>query len=381
MRVLFISNLYPNPLFPTMASYNCQQIKALSGLCGVDVISPVPWTALLRQKLDAVSRDDAGIPVHHPVYYYTPRMLRCMYGTFFYHSIRTVARRLLRKNSYDLIYSSWLYPDSWAAAKLAAAFNLPLFVKVHGSDVNLLQSGSSVARQSMDVVRQAERVICVSNALKDRLVELGAPIGKLEVLYNGVDRSVFYPMDRLAIRQELNILPDEFVVLFVGNLKKEKGLDELIAAFGSFSASNPRRRSRLVVIGSGSHGANARQMAIEKGIADKVIFWGSASLDVIAKWMNAASVLCLPSYMEGVPNVVLEAMACGTHVIATNVGGIPELDRVPGSLTLIEPQSETSLEEALAGVIINQDMTLSSGFISSWNENAIALLTLYSDSK
>jgi len=376
MRVLFISNLYPNPLFLNMASYNRQQIAALSKICEIDVISPIPWPAVMKGRYGSSCRKEGNVTVYHPTYLYIPLMLRGTYGRCYLNSINTVARRLLRHNSYDLIYSSWLYPDSWAAAQLASEFNLPLFVKVHGSDVNLLQPGNSVTRQSLEVVSRAKKIICVSRALKERLIELGAPEAKLEVLYNGIDRTIFHPMDCQALRQELNIQPEEFVVLFVGNLKKDKGLDELISAYGLFLDQIPGMRSRLVLIGTGPYESNARRLTGEKGIEGMVKFLGSRTLTDIARWMNAANVLCLPSYMEGVPNVVLESMACGTPVIATNVGGIPEL--VDGdNIILVPPKTIEPLAAALSEVLQMGEQRRDGVNSMSWEQNAECLKSFF----
>lgn len=376
-RILFISNLYPNHLHPTMAAYNRQQIAALREYCDVDVISPIPWPELINQRLKQPDREGNGTFVHHPNYYYTPRILRGWYGDFFYHSVNRVATQLLDDKQFDLIYSSWLYPDSWAAAKLARRYNLPLFVKVHGTDVNRLKPGTSITQRSLQVAHQAEKVICVSNALKDRLIELGIPENKLEVLYNGVDYAIFHSMDRADIRRQLKLEPDEFLVLYVGNLKKEKGLEELITAFKAVS-DVVIMKSRLIIIGSGGYGPSAEQLASSFNLTDIVEFLGSIPLETIALWMNAASVLCLPSYMEGVPNVVLEALSCGTKVVATRVGGIPELDKGDGMLTLVKARESTLLAEALLSISNCSVAGCPSTFISSWQENAQQLYSLFS---
>lgn len=375
-RILFISNLFPNPLFPNMAAYNRQQISALREHCDVEVISPIPWPELIKHRLKQSDRLKKGTVVHHPTYYYTPRIFRGWYGEYFYHSINRIATQLLEEKPFDLIFSSWLYPDSWAAAKLARRYNLPLFVKVHGTDVNRLQPGTLVTQRSMQVAHQAEKVICVSNALKERLIELGVPDYKLEVLYNGVDHTIFHPMDRADVRRKLKIDTDEFLVLFVGNLKKEKGLDELVAAFKSVS-NTLTARSRLVVIGSGAYWPSAEQIVSSLNLTEKVQFLGSLPLETIALWMNAASALCLPSYMEGVPNVLLEALSCGTRVVATNVGGIPELDKGDGMLTLVPPRESSPLAEVLLSISgVSDDECNNASKIASWQENGRQLYSL-----
>jgi len=374
-RVLFISNLYPNLIFPNMASFNRQQILALREHCDVEVISPIPWPELRKQKMNQSQRDENGLIVHHPTYYYTPRIFRQWYGEYFYFSIKSVATLLLKKQQFDLVYSSWLYPDSWAAAKLAKKCNLPLYVKVHGTDVNRLIPGTLITSRSLEIVSQAEKVICVSLALKEKLIELGAPESKLAVLYNGVDQTIFHPIDRNCARGQLNVDANEFLVLFVGNLKKEKGLDELFTAFKILTES-ATTRTRLVIIGSGPYKASVDQQVASLMLSSKVLLLGSQSLETIALWMNAASVVCLPSYMEGVPNVVLEALSCGTRVIATRVGGIPELDKGEGMLTLVPPRDNYALAEALLVLSSSTAVECKSTFITSWRENGQKLYSL-----
>lgn len=361
-----------------MAAFNRQQIKALSEFCDVEVIAPIPWTSLRKHKLHQRVREDNGVNIHHPTYYYTPRILRYLYGDFFYFSIKQVASSLLEQKKFDLIYSSWLYPDSWAAAKLAKQFNLPLFVKVHGTDVNRLTTGSMIASKSLHVVNQAEKIICVSIALKNKLIELGASENKLEVLYNGVDRTIFHQMNKENIRQQLKIDSNEFIVLYVGNLKKDKGVDELVSAFKTVSTA-VSTRSRLIFIGAGTYRSTAEQLVSKLDLSNKVQFIGSQPLETIAQWMNAASLLCLPSYMEGVPNVVLEAFSCGTNVVATNVGGIPELDKGQGNLRLIEPRSVSQLEQALDEMMTMNISPVESSFICSWHENAARILEIFQE--
>lgn len=376
-RILFISNLYPNPMFPTMAAFNRQQINALSEMCEVEIISPIPWTNRFKDGYKHTVRLENNTVIHHPTYYYTPGILREWYGFFYYHSIKSIVRSLLEQKRFDFIFSSWLYPDSWAAAKLSKQFDLPLFIKVHGTDVNGLTPGSKITRKSMQVVNQAKKVICVSKALKNRLIELGAPENKLEVLYNGVGRNIFFPVDTLCTRKKLNIEEDEFLVLYVGNLKKEKGLYELIMSYKAATEAI-QNKTRLVIIGSGAYRSTAEQLISENHITDRVLFLGNQPLDVIAQWMNAATLLCLPSYMEGVPNVVLEALACGTNVIATSVGGIPELDTGDGNIMLVPPKNVELLTAALKKHVLCVDKNTPPDFLCDWVENARRLINLFS---
>lgn len=377
-RILFISNLFPNPLSPDRATYNRQQLSALQEYYGIDVIAPIAWTDMLRQGTLRTAADETCAGIYHPVYWYPPGCFRSRYGEFFYHSIKSVAGSLLERHKYDLIFSSWLYPDGWAAARLAEQFRLPLFVKVHGTDVNRLTTGSKLAQKSLSVTRAAQKVICVSKALQDRLLELGCEAAKPVVVYNGINRDIFHPRPRHEARLELGINQAEQLVLFVGNLKKDKGLAELIAAFATMSESaHADEPTRLAIIGTGPYLPELKRLMALLPDPGKVILPGVLPLERIAVWMCAASVVCLPSYMEGVPNVVLEALACGTPVVATSVGGIPELDRGDGSLVLVEPRSVSELAKALQLMLNRGDRAVSSNFISSWQESAAQLHEIF----
>lgn len=375
-RILFISNLYPNQYKPNAASFSRQQIAALRDLADVDVISPVPWPTRLRASIPLVCSND-GMEVYHPTFFYTPGILRSFFGNYFLASIRGVADKLLKTKKYDYIYASWLYPDGWAAAQLARQYNIPLFVNVVGTDVNRLSSGSSVTKKSLAVVAQAQQTIAVSASLKEHLVALGADPHKIKVVYNGVNRSIFRPLPKQCTRDELSIPEGRSIILFVGNLKKEKGILELAKAFTLLVRRRPDMDMGLVIVGSGPFELNMKNSLKVDGMLDRVRFLGSQPLEEVAKWMNACDLFCLPSYMEGQPNVVIEALACQARIVATNVGGIPELDKGQGNLRLIEPKSVPQLELALHEMLSAKVSPVESSFISSWQENAARIYEIF----
>jgi len=320
-----------------------------------------------------------GTSVHHPHYFYLPKLLRGRNGEFFYFSVRNTIERLLKESKYDCVFSSWLYPDSWAAARFAKRHGLPLFVKVHGTDVNRLLPGSALTAKSLEVTDQAEKVICVSNALRERLVQLGCRGEKLEVLYNGVDRSLFCPMDKKSVRYSLGVPDDETIILYVGNLKKEKGIFELLQAFEHIAALPDKKKWSLVIIGTGPMMSSVRERMANFLANGRVKVLGNLPLRQIALWMNAATLLCLPSYMEGVPNVVLEAISCGSKVVATDVGGIPEIAVQSSSLILVPPRSAEALVDSLIAHACDNE-NRNEWQPASWQENARQIFTIFFNS-
>ena len=378
-RILFISNLFPNPLEPHRGAFSRQQISALSELATVDVIAPVAWTTRGHRQIPTY-RTFQGCDVFHPTYWYTPGILRAYYGSFYYASIRPLTTRLLSSRRYDLILSSWLFPDGWAAARLAEEFALPFFQLVVGTDVNRLSPENTLTQKSLWVANQARKVIAVSQALKEHLVGLGVRTEKIEVVYNGVDRSIFRPLDRGEIRQQLTIPENVRLLLFVGNLKREKGLRELATAFALLAKKMADEELCLALIGAGPFEQEMQVMLAAEGVDQYARFLGALPQQEIALWMNACDVFCLPSYSEGQPNVVIEALACGARIVATRVGGIPELDDGMGNLRLVEPRTSAALATALEESFANEVVALSTALIPSWQENAEQVLRIFDDS-
>lgn len=377
-RLLFISSFFPNKSAPNIATYNRQQLLSLSEICEIDAVVPIPWTLIPRYK-KYICEDVLGkIKLYHPVYYYLPAILRYCYGNTYYWSISSTIKKLSNAKKYDCVFSSWLYPDAWAASLVARKLNLPLVVSVLGSDVNRLKVGDGFIKRSLEVGRRAEKIICVSSALRDRLITLGFDSEKLIYLQNGVDKDIFHPVDKLKIRSEMNFKNDDKIILFVGNLKKEKGLLELVNAFSSLLEQLERNKTLLLIVGSGKFFQQLSKVVSDLGILSNVKFMGEKSPEEIAKLMNASDVLCLPSYSEGQPNVVIEALSCHTKVVSTNVGGIPELDTGKNNMELVEPRNIPELERALSLMLSRNDDIIQWQAFKSWHDNATSLCDVFS---
>ena len=199
--------------------------------------------------------------------------------------------------------------------------------------------------QIASALRGARAVIAVSRALADKARALGAGKDRVHLLYNGVDGARFRPGDKAAARDALGLQPDARLVIYVGNLKESKGCLDLLEAFPAVLARHPQ--ARLAFVGSGPAGPVLERRARQLGVADCVQLAGARPHEELPTWMQAADLLALPSHNEGVPNVVLEAMACGLPVVASDVGGIPEvLPKHAG--VLVPAHDQLALARALA---------------------------------
>ncbi|MFT4255931.1 MAG: glycosyltransferase family 4 protein [Pseudoxanthomonas sp.] len=355
MKILALTNLYPNPLQPHRAPFNRHLLRMLGQAHELRVIAPTlwleEWQALRRggKPLPPSRRVfNEGLVIDHPRYWYTPRILRSHYGQFFRASVAGCFRRALREFAPDIVFAPWAYPDGWAAVRLAHAAGLPAVVQVHGSDVRLLDQFGARTKGTRQALAEADGVIAVSAELAGRVAALGADAGKVRTIVDGVDRQRFHPGPRGEARQALRLDDGVRHLLFIGNLLPVKGVDVLLQACQQLQAR--RRDWRLHLVGDGPSRAAYERLAQSLGIADRVDFHGSLPHHELPTWLRAADLFVLPSRSEGIPNVLLEASACATPWIASAVGGIPEIAPL-GRSRLLPPEQPQTLAEAIAAML------------------------------
>jgi glycosyltransferase involved in cell wall biosynthesis len=354
MRILTLTNLYPNPFQPHRATFNRQQIRALAQRHPMMVISPILWTDELRARWRGAPRLPAGrrvvcdgIPVEHPRYLYTPKVLRSWYGHFFRWSVRGAFNRALASFRPDVIFAPWAYPDGWAALELGRRAGLPVVVKLHGSDLLTLDDYPARRRGTDEVLHGADGLVAVSNDLATKVAARGVPARRVEVIYDGVDRSLFHPGPRVEARRRLGLPEQGRIALFIGNLVPVKGLDVLIRACEAL----PRDFScTFCLIGQGPLRAALERQAAETGVSSRAHFLGPRPHGELPDWYRAADLFVLPSRSEGVPTVLLEAAACGTPFVASRVGGVPEIAHL-GANRLVPPGSPAELARAILEVL------------------------------
>lgn len=348
-RILVITSLFPRPDNPISGIFNFHSVRALSRLADLRVISPVP-RSLRRSNAKGMKADLSALemelerlsPLYRP-FVTIPFLGRPLNGYLTYRAVRKEALRLHAERPFDIILSYWLYPDGYGAGLLAERMGLPYVVAALGSDLNIMAESPLVRRKVLKTLATASHVIAVSGSLRDRAEKLGADPNRVTVIHNGVDTSIFHPMDREMARSEVG-MGDGAMVLFVGKLDPVKGGDVLIEAL---SVIPTERRPTLLVAGVGPMRKRLVALASRLHVESSVHFVGTLSPKEIALHLNAADVLCLPSRHEGCPNVVLEALACGTPVVASRVGGIPEIVHNRETGILVDPDEPRGLAEAL----------------------------------
>ncbi len=371
-KVLVIGDDFANPYEPFTGIFSVWKVSALSRHCEIKVISPFPWWNWLKyMKKEKCSKKSSlcdrieGIDVFRPLYFYTPKIGRSFYGFFYFFSILACALKLRKGFRFDVIYAISAYPAGFASALLGRLFKIPVLIGAIGTDINKYTEFYWRKKWILWGLKRAARVIAVSQAIKERMILLGILGEKICVCYNGVNHDVFRPIPFKDQKEK--------VILYVGNLKAEKGLSELISAYALLG----RKDVQLVLIGEGPYETTLRNKVQSHGIEDRVHFLGGLLQDKIADWLNRATLFCLPSYNEGLPNVVLEALACGVPVVATNVGGIPELITSEAYGLMVPRKDVIALSRKLdEGLSKAWDRNKISDYVKqfSWEENANQLL-------
>lgn len=266
-----------------------------------------------------------GLPTYHPRYLVTPKIGMSFYGGWMARGTWETVQRLHAEQPIDLIDAHYVYPDGHAATLIGERLNVPVVITARGTDINLFSRMPLIRPKIVKALNRAAGIIAVSEALKQRMIELGISAEKIGVIRNGVDRNVFYPRDRRDIRQKLKLNPEDRILLSVGALVSLKGFDRLIEAMALLNGAGQGSRLKLFIIGEGPERRALEAQISNLKLTDCVQLVGAKPQRELPDWYSAADLFCLASHREGCPNVIVEALACGVPVVAADVGGVAEL--------------------------------------------------------
>jgi len=352
MNVLSFSYCFPSSLRPTWGVFVLQRLAALARQVDLEVASPVPvfplWSRL-RGGLPSAVEKHGGLTVQYPRWFYIPGILKTLDGRLYARGIRRWFDGQCRRQRPDLMDAHFVWPDGVGVSHLARQAGLPYVITLRGWLYPCLER-TSLRRQARRALLDAAAVISVSGHLADTAADLGVPRERLHVIPNGVDVDRFRPLDRDRARRELGLPTDGALIVAVAHLKRTKGHDELIEAVAALS-----RDVRLVIVGEdpgrGAYRHHLEGLIAQRGLTNRITLAGRQPHDRIPLYLNAADVSVLASYREGCPNVVLESLACGTPVVATRVGAVPDLVTPGQNGTIVPPRDPQPLAEGLSSVL------------------------------
>jgi len=247
---------------------------------------------------------------------------------------------------FSLIHAHCLYPWGFIGVNLKTLFNKPLVLTAHGSDVYVLPFKDKYYKAYIVyTLKRADKIITVSRSNYEILLSLGASSSKLHIIPNGYDKHLFKPIPPNKAKKKLGLSSNRHILLSVGNLVDVKGYTYIIDAMRLILKA--RKDILFVIVGSGPLERMLRKKVIDLGLQQNILLVGRKPHSEIPVWMNASTLFVLPSIGEGFPTVIPEALACGKPVIATKVGGIPEIISRDDIGTLVEPKDPKALASAI----------------------------------
>ena len=328
MKVLFISNLFPDAAEPTRGLDNACLVHELAKSCDIRVLALRPTRCLpLLWRHGTFQRrpeDEAVSPVFCRTAY-IPKVGGAVNHLLMARSIRRTLLSLRDRFRFDRALCAWVYPDGCAVAALADHLHFPFVVIAQGTDVHRYLNMSARRRIIIRAMNRAIGVVTRSSSLAGLLRARGVEDSRLKTIYNGVAFDLFQPAAQSEARKELGLPPTAPVILYVGNFLPVKNPLLLMAAHAEINRRSAQRPCHLIMLGDGPLRSRILSHAAAAGTLPWITLPGRKPPAQVARYMQAANVLCVPSNNEGAPNVILEAFACGLPVVATNVGGISEV--------------------------------------------------------
>ena len=381
MRILTLSTLFPAASRPNFGIFVERQTAALTSVrdFAVTVINPIgiaPWP-LSRLGEHAARRallhnEQWGeLEVYRPRFTAIPKIGGRLNPRMVARSVLPIAQKLHSETPFDLIDAEFFYPDGPAAMLLSEALAIPFTIKARGADIHHWGRQPGCSEQILTAAAKSAGLLAVSGALKADMVALGMDADKIIVHYTGLDQSRFIPRDRVSDKAKLGITGP--LILSVGALIPRKNQHLLIAALALLPDAT------LMLAGQGDSEQDYRALAERLGVGGRVRFLGNVPHNDLPALMAAADIMALVSESEGLANAWVEALGCGTPVIASDVGGIRELVKTPEAGRIVE-RNPDAIALAITDILANpqsREAVAANVSAFSWDENARQLAAFF----
>jgi len=378
LHVLMLSTLFPDMSRPNFGVFVERQARELASRDGIDVtvMAPIglpPWPLSRAGRyapLQALPQQERwkNLTVHRPRFPIIPGLSGRMNVAAMTRAILPLVRKLHEQRPFDVIDASFFYPDGPVARRLSRALGIPYSVKARGADIHYWgrRRGTKAAVRAAGT--DAAGLLAVSQAMRQSMAAMGMDADKITVHYTGVDLDHFGIVDREEAKTALGVSGK--IVLCVGALIPRKGQDLLIRALPSIPDVT------LLLAGQGQYRRTLEKLAEELKVDRRVGFLGSIPHHKLPRVFAAADVMALPSSSEGLANAWVEALACGTPIVITDVGGARELVDRPEAGRIVEREPE-AIAEAISAVLAdppNRDAVRQAALRFTWTANADTLV-------
>jgi glycosyltransferase involved in cell wall biosynthesis len=353
LNILSVCRSLPTPQDPSSGIFVLNRLAALSGIARVRIVQPVPWcpqVAPLPDWARTPTHEADGVEITHAPMFYVPRVLKSLDGYWLERSIARVAKQTHARAPLDLIDAHFGYPEGVGSLRVARRLRIPLFITIRGFENEYLHK-PIIGPMLADAMRSAAGIVSVSHSLRELAIEHGVEPGKVRVVHNAIERSIFHPGDASAARARLGF-PTGRLIVSVGHLISRKRHHVLIEAFARVRARY--RDATLAIIGAKAfepdYPAQLAQIAQRMGVGDAVRFVGNVPPQVVADWLRVAAVFALGTAREGCCNAVLEALGAGVPVVTTPVGDNAHFVKNGANGFLVPVDDAPAMAEAIASV-------------------------------
>ena len=383
MKILIISYLFSNKIRPLYGVFVKERAKYISKKVNVRIVALVPYFPMANllsryRNTDRIESREVtdGLSVFHPKYLVIPGLFKFSDGYLYYLSLNSFITDIARDNSADLLDFQWGYPDAFAGVIWARKLNKKIILTVRGNASICFFEKSLRRKMVLNSLRFIDHIVTVSNDLKEKLISsYRISDQKITVIGNGINSREFYKSNKNEARKICGLESEKKYILSLSRLSFEKGIVYLLKAFASIKTDNVI----LLIGGEGPQKKQLQKITHDLNIHSNVHFIGGIPHAETIHWYNASDVYCLPSLWEGCPNTIIEALACGTPVVSTLVGGIPDLVNSKAGY-LVPPKDSNALAYALESAI-KRDWNFSEitaiGQSNSWDHVADRTIEVY----
>jgi len=378
LRVLTLSSLFPDSTRPTFGGFVERQALGLAAHPDVELVivapyavPPTPWLKHhpVYERIAKLPRREAwkGLDVHHLPF----RTLPLVGGRFnprsMWWALVPLIDEIRMRFPFDVINAEFFFPDGPAAARLAKRYDVPLSIKARGGDIHFWTGNPPCRRMIVAAGKAADGMLAVSAALRQDMIDLGMPGERIKVHHTGVDQSTFRPRDRAAAKAALGV--DGPLILSVGYLIERKGQTLVIDALRELPDAT------LLIVGQGPDQAKLQAQINAAGLSKRARLIGPRAHEDLPPLFAAADVMALPSASEGLANVWVEALACGTPIVIGDIGGAREVVDRPAAGKIVdrEPRAIAEAIRALLAAPPAQADTAEAAKKFTWSRNTDAL--------
>jgi N-acetyl-alpha-D-glucosaminyl L-malate synthase BshA len=371
LRIAIVSHAYPTFSGGNAGEFVHGLASAISYL-GHGVHAVIPWEESMKdhKQMDEVqlhpyqAYDRVSYGKASNAYVRSPRLAVAL-------SLARAGKKLyqvVREYDIDIIHAHWAIPMGFVAGLVKSITGNPLVISMHGRDVYVNPEAGFIVPTLWYVkpflhfaFKYADQLIAVSNNCLNHALSVGAPIEKMQVIYNGANVSRFFPSNEGIdeIRAKYNIPLDAKLLLTVRSLTFRKGLDVFIRCIPKILEDEPK--TVALIVGDGPERENLKTLAKELGVWDKIIFSGHVPNAQLPSYENSCDLFVIPSREEGFGVAAAEAMACGKPIVGTTAGGLNETIDHNRTGLLVEPDNPKQLAEAIKRILNNDELATQLG--------------------